>query len=85
MPLAINQLYLLMYPLLHVGRCKMQEPGDRHMHLSTFRRHVMKAGARIVQHAPNIKIQVAGSAIAAWGRYWKQYRQLQWRTIPCRC
>ena len=84
-PLAMLQLYLLMYQLLHVGRCKMQEPRGRLMHLSTFRRHVLKVGARIVQHARNIKIQVAGSAVAACERFWKQYRQLQWRTIPCRC
>ena len=79
------QIYLLVYQLLQVGRCLMQEPEGSHISLSTFRERVLKVGARFVQHARNIVIHVAGSALVAWQRFWRRYCQLDWTMIPLRC
>ena len=79
------QVFLLVYQLLHVGRCLMQEPDGAHISLSTFRDRVLKVGARFVQHARNIVIRVASSAVAAWERFWQRYRRLAWITLPLRC
>ena len=78
------QVYLLVHQLLHVGRCLMQEPDGAHISLSTFRDRVLKVGARFVQHARNIVIRVASSAVAAWERFWQRYRRLAWIMIPLR-
>ena len=79
------QVFLLVYQIMHVGRCLMQEPEGAHISLSTFRGRVLKVGARFVQHARNIVIHVARSALTAWERFWRRYSRLEWTMLPMRC
>ena len=61
----------------------MQEPEGSHISLTTFRERLLKA--RFVHHARNIVIHIAGSALAAWERFWRRYCRLNWTMIPLRC
>ena len=78
---VLLQLYLLVYEVLHLGRCTMKQPGARHMHLKTFQKDVLKVGALIVRHARNIEIRIAFSAVALWRQFWGRYQQLTWVTL----
>lgn len=127
------QLYMLVYQLLHIGRCILhssphiqepdgaQAPGQSsqrlaapkldpdpaietspesaanvethsdasvlckdasHMHIRTFRLHVLKVGATVVRHGRYLIFRIAQSAVQAWQRFWENFQQMRWHAVP---